>query len=158
MSFFNHQARVPEWPYYKEIRAGLSLKDFVLGQRDFQTNNHLTRVLAGLYSNAEAPLRSRKYLDMALEQIRRDFLFVGAMDYLPQAIGILAERLGWTGWQLPRLNADPDPSCSQLDAVTRAAIEECNLLDRELYDFVRQTPFLKEEAFTDWDRLPAREQ
>jgi hypothetical protein len=135
LSYYRHQRTRPDAPYHGHIKKGLSLKQFVAERISFETNNHMTRILAG--HTGQGYLDDESVLDAALANLSRDFLGVGLTERFEESVRLILTALGWNdqaaGLALPRLNRSPDRSPVTLDSATRAAILRDNRLDARLY-------------------------
>jgi len=135
ISFYNHNARQTEMPFYEKIKEGMSLSDMLESQVSKQTNNHMTRIIAP--SGYDGMLDDNKVLKQALENIENHFLFVGLSENFAESIDFLGKKLKWKySHDIPYLNVDPNKQ-SEIDSQTIAVLEKYNRLDILLYEYVK---------------------
>ncbi len=133
--FLNHNKEVGR--YYSENIGTFSLKAFVENRITIQTNNHLTRIIAGQPPSLIKRLDDPVYLEIAKVNIEKYFLFTGVLDTLEEDIKALAAFLGWHCHSLSRANASPQSQSVEVDSETRQLIIEHNQLDIALYQWVK---------------------
>ncbi len=153
ISFYQHNAKHAHASHYESIHRGLSLKQFLEAELTHETNNQMTRMIAGCVSQ-NTNIDDQTVLDAAIEYLRRDFLCVGIMENMPETMRNLSEKLNWRGnYKAPYLNMtrkhgifalvekilpgkfNTVPS-QQVDGATLEALKKYNRLDLELYDYV----------------------
>jgi len=124
-------------PHAEFFRANGSLHDFVGSCITEHTNNHVTRICAGVPPDAGMLLKERWLLDYALHNLGRNYVLIGLIECLPPFIAGLARLLNWPAdAQAPLENVGPGgpPALSE---TTRKLIEDHNALDIALYETVR---------------------
>jgi len=139
VSYFNHQRRNPQAEHYPLLSQGMTLEELVLRRITVETNNHMTRMLAG-YTRA-GYLDDPRILEQALSNIREAFVVVGLTERFEESVALMAERLGWQFQPhrvTPRSNEAPQASRIDLAPYTRWLIEEDNRLDLALYRTVAE--------------------
>lgn len=137
ISFFSHNLRNPDAAYHEMLAAGMDLHEFIERRVTFETNNHMTRILAG-HTGLEY-MDDDQVLEQALHNLREHFLFAGISERFDDSLRSMARCLGWTRPlppQTPRVNVSPRSGISGLGAETRSLIERENRLDRLLYQAV----------------------
>lgn len=137
VSYFLHNKRHDNSPYFEHIRRGMTLRNMLEDEVIPEVNNNMTRMIAGLDDNG--PLHSREVLDQAIENMETRFLFVGLSESLDDGLRLLGRQLGWRQRsEVPQLNQAPNDLREAIDEVTWAAIEGLNELDLELYEYGQQ--------------------
>lgn len=137
VSYFLHNKRHEDSPYFEHIRRGMTLRNMVEDEVIPEVNNNMTRMIAGLHDNS--PLHSREILDRAIENMETRFMFVGLSESLDDGLRLLARQLGWRqGAEVPQLNQAPNDLREAIDETTWASIEGLNELDLELYEYGQQ--------------------
>jgi hypothetical protein len=154
LSFYNHSARVPGWPYYSRIQQGLTLADFVANCVDYQVNNLMTRMIAGVKERHELRVLSESYLEQAFAHISKSFLAIATVERLNDMMELLKPTLGWKRYDLPRLNATEGPLVQAPDGRTRAIIQEHNRLDTALYQKFQNSVYLNPSLLLPVDTRP----
>jgi len=175
LSLYNHNARQPGMHHYTTIQKGMSLLDWLQSEITVETNNHITRIIAG-YGQPDM-LDDNSILEQAIKNLEQNFCFVGLMEKFAESVNRLGNQLGWKhsynipdlkvhtpfqkivarlrnqlGWKvsytIPYLNVGSTQSIHQMDAKTQAALEKYNRLDILLYQFVGEK-FLGSGEFYD---------
>ncbi|HEC84763.1 MAG: hypothetical protein DRR08_26700 [Candidatus Parabeggiatoa sp. nov. 2] len=142
ISFYNHNARQSDTPYYAAIQEGLSLLDMLQSERIPETNNHVTRIIA--CCGLPGMLDDTRVLEQALDNIEKHFCFVGLVERFAESVNLLGKKLGWkSSHTIPYLNVDTTKPLHQIDAQTQAALEKYNRLDMLLYEHVNQRYIMK---------------
>ncbi len=137
VSYFLHNKRHDNSPYFDHIRRGMTLRSMVEDHAIPEVNNNMTRMISGLHDNSA--LHSRDVLDLAIANMEDRFIFVGLSESLDDGLRVLSHRLGWDRRaDVPQLNQAPDDLREEVDPATWAAIEALNELDLELYDYGQQ--------------------
>jgi len=126
----------PNSPYAKFFRENGTLKDFVAGGFTEQTNNHVTRMCAGIPPDAGLLINDRWLLECALHNLRRHYVLIGLVERLELFVAAMGKLVGWPETQIPIENVSTGEPIL-LDTETRTVIEECNGLDIELYGLVK---------------------
>lgn len=134
ISFYSHNAREPGMTWYANIQNGLSLQEMVERELTIETNNHITRILAG-YAPSQM-LDDEAVLAQAIANLERHFCFVGLSEHLEVGVQTLKTAFEWQMDEIPRLNINPHPVT--IDAATFATLEKYNRLDVLLYNYVKQ--------------------
>jgi hypothetical protein len=137
VSYFSHNLRHPQAAYYELLSAGMGLREFLARRISFETNNHMTRIVAG--NTSLEYLDDDRVLDQALENLREHFLFAGISERFDESVQVMARRLNWSRplpKTNPRVNVLPKSNAPRLDRETIDLIERENRLDRLLYQAV----------------------
>jgi hypothetical protein len=111
----------------------MSLDDFA-GSGFEITTNHQTSLISGLKSdNAEA-------LGVAKDHLQNKIAAFGLNERFDESLLLFKKRLGWKHVFYSRRNVTRSrPSSAELPASTLDVIAKHNSLDRELYEFARQS-------------------
>ena len=139
VSYFDHQRRHPQAEHHPMLSQGMTLREFVSQRVTVETNNHMTRMIAG-YTHL-GYLDDPTVLEQALANFRQAFVCAGITERFEESVAVMAERLGWQSWRSdapPRANRAPRGSHTQLDQETRRIIERDNRLDLSLYRSVAE--------------------
>ncbi|QGX03793.1 NAD-dependent epimerase/dehydratase family protein [Beggiatoa leptomitoformis] len=137
ISLYSHHAREADMPYHSLIQQGMSLYAFLEKRITFETNNHMTRTIAGY--NATDFLEARSVLDVALRRIHNRFEFVGLSEKFVESVAVIGQKLNWHSTDfVPALNTDETGIAQQIDSKTKQLIEQHNYLDRLLYEYVKR--------------------
>jgi hypothetical protein len=136
ISLYRGMRNAPDSQNAEFFRENGSLKDWVAGGISEQTNNHMTRICAGVSPDAGMIIRDRWFLECALSNLRRHYIVVGDFDRLDLFAAELGKILGWPATHIPVLNIGVGPS-APLDTETHQIIRDYNALDIELYAFIR---------------------
>jgi hypothetical protein len=126
----------PNSPYAKFFRENGTLKDFVAGGFTEQTNNHVTRMCAGIPPDAGLLIKDRWLFECALHNLRRHYVLIGLIERLELFVAAMGKLLGWPETQVPMENVGTGEQVI-LDTETRSLIEDHNALDFELYELVK---------------------
>ncbi len=137
ISLYGHYARVNDSQWHRKIQQGLTLKEMISSHLAGGMNNHITRIIAGHPYKSREVITDLKYLDRAKANIEKHYVFTGTTSNLQSDVEKLGQFLGWTNFQLPRLNTRKDFNY-ETDAETRALIVEYNRLDIALYNWIMQ--------------------
>lgn len=105
ISFYNHNARQADAPYYAAIQDGMSLLN-MLQSEVVETNNQMTRIIAAY--GQTGMLDDIGVLEQALDNIDKHFCLIGLMERFPESVNLLRQKLGWqTTHTIPYLNLTP---------------------------------------------------
>lgn len=135
VSLYRYQKSLPNSPFVAHFRNGISLEDFVSQEITEMTNNHACRVIAGIPPESGMNINERWLLDLALHNLKRDYVLVGTLAKMDDFLGRLGGMLHWPATTLPRVN-ETIGEAIELNGAQRRAIITRNLLDIELYDSV----------------------
>ncbi|EDN68566.1 conserved hypothetical protein [Beggiatoa sp. PS] len=137
ISFYNHNACHSNAEYYATIQRGVSLLKLLKGENAPQTNNLMTRMIAPYKPNDL--LDDDRILEQAIDNIEKQFCFVGLVEKMAESVELLSKKLGWpSSYEIPYLNAVPSKQIDKVDAQTKAALEKYNRLDILLYQHIQQ--------------------
>ena len=101
---------------------------------DPQVINEQTRRLAGVSVGTEIPFDcDGRHLEEAKSNLRESIF--GLTEHFDQSLLLIRRALGWTNVLYTPTNVRPSAQNTHLDTAARAAIEERNELDIELYRF-----------------------
>lgn len=134
ISYFRHNLNYPDARYYGLLDKGMTLAEFVGSRVTFETNNHMTRIIAG-YGGTN-PLDDDAVLSTALSNLREHFLFAGVTERFGPSIRAMAMRLNWKTALpsiQPRENVSPLTRRVEVTAESLQVIERENRLDLALY-------------------------
>ena len=148
ISLYNHFARDPASEYHKLIHDGMSLADFIENRVTTETNNHMTRIIAGIVPINGVIVSEIRDLSMALENIKKSFCFVGLSEQIQESSDRMGMLLGWEKHlvQWENVTTDKIINLNDLDHKTLEVIKEHNTLDTLLYERV-QGMFSKDWRF-----------
>lgn len=132
ISAYGHIRSVPSHRLHRQVvDGGLSFEEFVTSGVTIETDNWQLRCLAG-----DADTRfgecDERMLDRAIENVRRDFAFLGIAERFDESLIALSRMYGWRNISYVRLNQGRSPRPTITPRI-RAAIEPQLALDRELY-------------------------
>jgi len=134
ISYYNHIAHNPsEVAIYKKIQGGMSLLEMLQNQVSAQTDNLMTRMLAG---KMNASFKDQQILEVAIENIHKYFYFIGLTENFSDSVNVLGKKLGWKQHEIPYSNVNSNKIVQEIDSKTRSAIEEHNHLDILLYEYI----------------------
>jgi hypothetical protein len=124
-------------PHPDFFRQNGTLNDFVRGCLTEHTNNHVTRMCAGIPpEDAGLLIKDHWLLECALHNLRRHYVIIGLVERIDLFVLEMGRLLGWPETQTPLENVGTGPSMT-LDAETRQLIEDYNALDIKLYELVK---------------------
>ena len=133
MSYYRHHLGFAPAEHHALLSRGVTLEEFVDRRITHETNNHMTRILAGHGDHAFTD--DDALLERALRHLRERFLMVGTAERFAESVDRLREVMGWDApypGVLPRENESIAPAL-ELDDATRGVIERDNRLDLALY-------------------------
>lgn len=139
VSFWKHQQTHAHSAFHAQVKAGVTLREFVNSCQTLQTDNHMTRILVGtcapgMLDGSINRIADERYLQIALDNVAQRFRFVGFVEHFDASIRALFEALGWpvkAKWD-KRLNVLRSAR-DELDDATLEAIRRHNALDLALY-------------------------
>jgi hypothetical protein len=134
VSLYRHHRARADSPFAAHFRAGMTLRTFVSAAITEETNNHMCRCIAGVAPDAGPVINDRWLLDLALHNLRRDYVMIGFVEKFAELLGGLAQQLAWGPFEMPWENLGCGPPI-ELDEPTRAAIVDKNSLDIALYEY-----------------------
>lgn len=135
VSLYRHYLVDPGPTFAQYVACGMTLAEFVSDVPTEETNNHMTRIIAGIPPEAGLVISDRWLLDLALHNLKRHYVLVGSQAAFPSFVSKLSELLGWGNVNIPFENrAQGEPVT--VDRLTRRNIMEKNALDLELYERV----------------------
>lgn len=143
VSHYYHILRSPDHPLHEAVvHSNMTLRDYVRSGLTLELANDQTRELAGAHDdNAAAACGSvtARTLELAKQNIRDHFVAVGLTERFDESLALFQRRLGWTNvsYELRNVGAN----CPRLDDIPRealGAVEACNEIDLELYEFARK--------------------
>lgn len=137
VSLYRHQKSLPDSRFATELTSGMSVGEFVASGITAMTNNHMCRVLAGVSSDAGYRINERWLLEHAKHNLDRHYSVVGISEHIGSFIEQLSDRLGWPQAVLPHENITSGSPVEVSDQ-DRDSIVESNLLDIELYAYVKK--------------------
>ncbi|MGB5742461.1 MAG: sulfotransferase family 2 domain-containing protein, partial [Sedimenticolaceae bacterium] len=139
VSFWKHQQTHAHSAFHAQVKAGVTLREFVNSCQTLQTDNHMTRILVGtcapgMLDGSMNRITDERYLQIALDNVAQRFRFVGFVEHFDDSVRALFEALGWPveakwGKRLNVLRSAEDA----LDDATLEAIRQHNALDLALY-------------------------
>ena len=144
ISAYRHALRRNNEPWMNRVvRQGQTLRQFIEDPAAAsRVWNVETRMVVGAaVSRASFVPGWGRIADAALLALAREHLeqyaFVGVVERFAETLQALCLTFGWDPpTDIPWLNRAPTPSSpAELDDETRAALERCTALDRELYQF-----------------------
>jgi hypothetical protein len=138
-SYFRHNLGHANSEHHEVAQSGITLAEFVDRRITHETNNHMTRILAG--HPGRDPLDDDRVLERALHNLENEFLFAGLAERFDESLHIMGDRLGWTTpfpEPIPRLNLSPVHSPAEPDPTARDIILRHNRLDLALYEAVER--------------------
>jgi hypothetical protein len=134
----NPVERVISLYYYLKLEGRMSLEEFAITAPHKEVENDQTRRIAGV--DPEVGGCNEATLELAKNNLRRDFAVVGVVERLDETLSLLREAFGWTD-EIPcvarNVNSDR-PSRASLPSSALDAIRARNELDLELYEHVHR--------------------
>ncbi|WP_179374549.1 sulfotransferase family 2 domain-containing protein [Winogradskyella wichelsiae] len=135
-SYYHFVKALPHNRHYDRIHSNnLSLREFVESTPDGEFNNGQTHLIAGDHGNGDYVLQ------LALENIKNEFLFVGLVEQYDESLILLKQTLDWPEMPAYRIknNGKKKKLLSEEDI---DIIKKYNALDFKLYETI-QTEFEK---------------
>lgn len=120
---------------------GLSVQQFVESGQDPMVDNAQTRLLAGLETGHELSAGgcTRELLEQAKRNLRDHIAVTGLVEDFDAALLLMQRVFGWRSVYYAEQNVTPATAKrAELPAAARAAIEQVNALDVELYAYARE--------------------
>lgn len=134
-SLYRHQLHNPRAGYHDLVRSGISFEKLLESNSIHEMNNHMTRIVSG-HVGVEF-IDDDSLLARAIENIKRDFLFVGLVERMAESLASLSRLLDSRSIpDPPFLNVGNETENLRIDSSTRHAIERFNRLDLALYRWV----------------------
>jgi len=117
------------------FRRGTGFHEFVTNPPFREVYNDQTRRIAGKEPGPGGT--GRDVLELAQENLERNFSVVGTLERFEEALVLLKQRLGWKKpiQYFPRRQNSMRPAVGSLPRKTIDAIREMSPLDYELYEF-----------------------
>tara|TARA_R110000824_G_C15210760_1_gene676589 strand:- start:2370 stop:3071 length:702 start_codon:yes stop_codon:yes gene_type:complete len=139
LSLFFYALKTPFHYKHKELSEkvktlGLSetLLDFIRTNKE--ANNNQVSQLSGI----KVKKYSNKELDIATENIAKDFMSVGSFNYLNKYVEDLAHQMGWKKEiRVPNENANNTKPVDEIGQNVIDEIEELNQFDKKLFEGVK---------------------
>ncbi len=132
LSFYHHTMTYdPEWK-----DKPVSLVKFIHSKNP-QMNNHQTRIVSGM----GAPFNQcpEEMLWKAIENIEKDFLFVGVSELFDESLLVLSETVGWSDPFYIKENVSKGrPNTEYFSQMEINVIKNHNQLDLLLYGYVKK--------------------
>ncbi len=136
ISFYNHQARHADSSFFQQVNDGMSLKQLLQSELCHEVNNHQTRMISA-YPHIDM-VHDESVVDMAVENIKGYFDFIGTTDQIDQTVERMAGKLNWNSRPVvPEFNRSVNPLVNQVDEETLELIRYYNRLDIQLYEWVK---------------------
>ncbi len=137
VSFYLHNAKHKQAPFYTDIQSGMSLLDMLESGVTHEVNNHLTRIIA--HESFPGKLEDLAVLEKASKHIEQNFCFVGLTEQLETSIHTLEKKLTWRyHHSIPSPDLKTQAYLKKLDKITLAALNDYNYLDLLLYSHVKR--------------------
>lgn len=121
---------------YRHEAAKMDLETFIASGIRPRMNNCMTRMISGL----DAPYGKcpGSMLDKAIENLSRDYFYLGIVERFDESLAMLAELFGWQGVEYEkRCVSREKPRLSELPGGALDVIREYNNLDIQLYQRLR---------------------
>ncbi len=136
ISNYFYVLRTPEHHLHAKVKAeNMTLRQYVESKINPQLDNGQMRLLCG---EANIPFGgcTAEMLAKAKQHLRNSFAVIGLVERFDDTLNLLARRFAWQKTDYAKANVTANrPQQSQIDAETLAAVENCNVYDRELYHF-----------------------
>ena len=117
---------------YNQQARNMSLGQFIKSGIRPRMNNCLTRMISG--RDGEYGNLSPQLVDIAIENLKKHYFFVGFMNGFDGWVDKLCTRLGWTNKSYITVNVSKNrPNFNELDKIDQEPLIEHNRLDIELY-------------------------
>ena len=103
--------------------------------------NGQTQLIAGNTCSIDDPLiKSNELLDIAKENINKNFILTGTTEKFYESILLLKRMLNWKSPYYSRANRTKNkPDYSKIETEIRNFIEDHNQLDNDLYNYVKKS-------------------
>lgn len=129
-------SRVISLYHYLELEGKMSLEDFGNACPYREIDNDQTRRIAGV--NPDIGKCSESDLEMAKENLRKDFAVVGTTERFDETLVLLKQKLNWKRDVASYPKNVNTKKTQQASAAAINAIRKHNLLDTELYDYANR--------------------
>ena len=94
LSLFSHISNIKTHPYYERVKSSkFSISEFVKSGMAIETDNHQTRVIAGI--DPEFGMCTSAILETAEENIKKYFSVVGLSEYFDESVLLMKKAFGW---------------------------------------------------------------
>jgi hypothetical protein len=148
ISHYYYVLRTPDHYLYQIVTSKkMTLLDYVESGISPELDNGQLRQLFGVefpqkqFEFGQMPFGgcTRAMFDEVIKRINHEFSFVGIHENFEESIRFLADKYSWSNCNYVERNATRKrPSVKDIDAETKRTIEEKNILDIELVDYVRK--------------------
>lgn len=137
VSLYRHHATDPQAAFHRHISEGMTPGEFAACRDTEENNNHMCRVIGGIVPQPGVRLDDKAVVDIAVDHLRRHFVFVGFVERFEDSMRTLERVIGAPLQRDMRLNVakQPAPTLGRSD---RKAIERENSLDMELFERARR--------------------
>ena len=138
LSFYSHVRTHPEHYLHRRlIDERLDLKGLIEGEVTPELFNLQTRMVAGARNHPVSGL-DRTTLEIAKENLEKNFCFVGLTEEFDAGITLLSAMLGWNIPFYVKRNVSSERTAAEsVDPKINRLLREANLFDFELYEFAR---------------------
>ncbi|MFN2187560.1 MAG: sulfotransferase family 2 domain-containing protein [Candidatus Promineifilaceae bacterium] len=140
ISHYYYLARMKSHPLAEQSGdTFVSFDELLLRGLDRTFFNSHTRLLSGVWYDAEPGMCTREHLEMAKENLRKKFTVVGLTEKFDESLMLLQDAFSWKDLRYFRANVTKNrPTKASLSPETLALVENANVLDKELYLFGRE--------------------
>ena len=138
LSFYSHVRTHPEHYLHRRlIDEHLDLKRLIEREATPELFNLQTRMVAGARNQAVSGL-DRTTLEIAKQNLEKNFCFVGLTEEFDAGLTLLSEMLGWKTPFYVKTNVSSGGLATEgLDPETDRLLREANSFDLELHEFAR---------------------
>ena len=131
LSQYYYVRRTPgHWLY--ETAQRMTLDEYVRSGVSLETDNSQARAISG-DTTTEFGRCSGAMLDAARRNIEEHFSVIGLVERFDESLLLLGRHFGWSRLAYVRVNVAPKEQRREVSSETRAAIEQQNAFDLELY-------------------------
>ena len=138
LSFYSHVRTHPEHYLHRRlIDERLDLKGLIEREATPELFNLQTRMVAGARNHAVSGL-DRGILEIAKQNLEKNFCFVGLTEEFDAGLALLSEMLGWNIPFYVKRNVSSERFATEsIDPETDRLLREANSFDFELHEFAR---------------------
>ena len=139
VSHYYFVLRTPHHYLYETVTSKkIGLNEYVLGGLSEELDNGQVRLISGIGRRIPYGQCSRKWLEVAKENLERRFSFVGLAERFDETILLIARKFGWKDPYYIRQNVTENrPAVKDVPMHVIDAIKKVSALDLELYSFAQ---------------------
>ncbi len=120
---------------YHKAEKNMDIDEFIICGLRPRMNNCMVRMISG--ENPGYNKCPDEMIDLALENLDRDYIFVGVVSHLSNSIAALIKIMGWKNVEVERKNVTKNkPDIQSMTEKTIDIIRTYNSLDMKFYDLI----------------------